>query len=61
MDNLELVISPISNKIYLKDLNTTELVDITEDFKRCVVMYCSESIEFKVDGMKFRATCERIE
>lgn len=61
MDNLELVISPISNKIYLKDLNTAKLVDITEDFKRCIVMYCLESIEFEVDGIKFRATCERIE
>lgn len=35
--------------------------DITTDFKRCVVMYCSESVEFEVDGMKFKATCERIE
>lgn len=61
MDNLELVISPISNKIYLKDLNTAKLVDITEDFKRCIVMYCLESIEFEVDGIKFRATCKKIE
>jgi hypothetical protein len=29
---------------------------VTEDFKRCVVQYCSESVEFEVDGMKFRAT-----
>lgn len=35
--------------------------NVTESFRRCVVLYCSESAEFEVDGMKFRATCERIE
>lgn len=34
--------------------------DVTEDFKRCVVSYCNESVEFEVDGMKFRVTCERV-
>jgi len=35
--------------------------DVTEDFKRCVVLYCSETVEFEVDGMKFKAACERID
>jgi hypothetical protein len=34
---------------------------VTEDFLRCVVLRCSESTEFEVDGMRFRATCERID
>lgn len=34
-------------------------IDITEDFKRCVVQYCKESVEFEIDGMKFRVTCEK--
>jgi hypothetical protein len=46
----------------LDSLNTyNNHYDITEDFCRCVVRYCSEEIEFVVDGMRFRATCERIE
>lgn len=35
--------------------------DVTETFLRCIVRYCSESVEFEVDGMRFKATCERIE
>lgn len=35
--------------------------NVTEDFLRCVVWKCTEQIEFEIDGMKFRATCERIE
>lgn len=35
--------------------------DVTEDFKKLIVQYCSESVEFEVNGMKFRATCERID
>lgn len=34
--------------------------EVTEDFLRCVVVYCSESAEFELDGMKFKATCERV-
>ncbi|MFD0587751.1 hypothetical protein ACFQZE_07030 [Paenibacillus sp. GCM10027627] len=39
----------------------TNQVDVTEDFCRCIVRYCSEEVEFVVDGMRFRVTCERIE
>jgi len=35
--------------------------DVTEQFKSCVVKYCSESKIFEVQGMKFKATCERID
>ena len=35
--------------------------DVTTDFRRCVVQFCTESVEFEVDGIKFKATCERIE
>ncbi|MFO1442866.1 hypothetical protein KDN24_06510 [Bacillus sp. Bva_UNVM-123] len=38
-----------------------KVTDITESFLRCVARYCTEEVEFEVDGMKFRATCERIE
>lgn len=37
------------------------LQNVTEDFLRCVVWKCSEQIEFEVDGMRFKAACERIE
>jgi hypothetical protein len=39
----------------------TNLHIVTEDFLRCVVLRCSESTEFEVDGMRFRANCERID
>jgi hypothetical protein len=35
--------------------------DVTEQFLRCVVRYCTEEVEFVVDGMRFKATCEMID
>lgn len=46
----------------LSSLNSYEqIADVTDDFYRCVVSYCSEQVEFMIDGMKFKVTCERIE
>jgi hypothetical protein len=43
------------------ELLPTTMQNVNEDFYRCVVQKISEVKEFEVDGMKFRATCERIE
>ncbi|MGG2091354.1 hypothetical protein AB1283_01130 [Bacillus sp. S13(2024)] len=60
------VSSVFKDRVYVGELDkygvfTFDRTDITEDFKRCIVQYCTESVEFEVDGMKFKATCERIE
>ncbi|MCR8641490.1 hypothetical protein NV379_02360 [Paenibacillus sp. N1-5-1-14] len=36
------------------------VADVTKDFYRCVIKVCSEEVEFEVDGMRFKVTCERI-
>lgn len=66
MENLRLSISPVTKNVYVGEVDEYGIFkfnrsDVTEDFKRCVVQYCSEVVEFEVDGMRFRATCERIE
>lgn len=66
MDDVRLGITHVTNKAYVGKLDnfglfTSDKVDVTEDFKRCVVTYCSEIVEFEVDGMRFKATCERID
>lgn len=66
MNDLRLGVSPVTKKVYAGKLDEYGIfefdrTDVTEDFKRCVVIYCSEVVEFEVDGMRFRATCERIE
>jgi hypothetical protein len=43
------------------DLFPTAIKDVTDDFYKCVVKVISEQREFKIDGMKFLATCKRIE
>lgn len=63
---IRLGISPITNTVYAGRIkkNSYEWQEgkqnVTEDFKICVVRFCSESVEFEVEGMKFKATCERI-
>jgi len=62
---LKLGLSQLTKKVYVSELANDGRVqsktDVTESFKACVVLFCSESVEFEADGMKFRATCERIE
>ncbi len=67
MNKLRLGISPITDRVYagyVKD-NGQEWkpgkYDVTEDFKRCIVLYCTEQMELEIAGMKFRVACERIE
>lgn len=65
-----LIVSGFIDKVFVADqvgefkqesLNRyTNRTDVTEDFYRCVVRRCSEEVEFEVDGMRFKATCERI-
>lgn len=67
MNDLRVAMSPLTRRIYAGKMKANgrewsgDKVDVTEDFLRCVVWRCSESTEFEVDGMKFRATCERVE
>lgn len=65
MENTKLGFSHITKKVHTGKENKIGLfeidMDVTEDFKRCVVLFCTESVEFEVDGMKFRSTCERID
>ena len=66
MSQLRLAMSPITKVIYAGKIKPNgrewaSKTNVTEDFLRCVVNRCSESTEFEVDGMKFRATCERID
>jgi len=66
MKDIRLGISVATKKAYVGELDKLGIfksgsIEVTEDFKRSVVYFCSESIEFEVDGMKFKATCERIE
>ena len=66
---LRLALSPLTNNVYVAKMKPKgkglevigDNADVTEDFLRCVVRYCSEEVEFIVDGVRFRATCERIE
>lgn len=64
---MRLGMSPLTKRVYAGHIKANGYEwkegkkDVTEDFKRCVVQYCSESVEFEVDGMKFKATCERID
>ena len=66
MGGMRLGITAVSKKAIVGELDKFGMFkparsnDLTEDFKRCIVTYCSESVEFEVDGMKFKATCERI-
>lgn len=66
MGQLRLGVSPLTKNIYVGKLDDNGYVwkgskqDVTEDFLRCVVNYCTEEVEFVVDGMRFKATCERI-
>ncbi|EXX79715.1 hypothetical protein RirG_002850 [Rhizophagus irregularis DAOM 197198w] len=65
MSKLELSYVSYNGKVYagkpLENIHQTQrAVDVTETFLRCVVRYCTESVEFEVDGMRFKATCERI-
>ncbi|MEX3625387.1 DUF7446 family protein [Viridibacillus arvi] len=65
MEDVRLVISTVTKNVYAGELDENGLfkfnrADVTDDFKRCIVHYCSESVDFEIDGMKFRATCERI-
>lgn len=69
MNELKLAISPLTNNVYVAKMKpqgsgyvvTGNKTDLTQDFLRCVVRYCTEEVEFVVDGMRFRATCERID
>jgi hypothetical protein len=67
MKGIRLAMSPITKEIYAGKIKSNGIewsgqkTNVTTDFLRCVVMRFSESMEFEVDGMKFRATCERIE
>lgn len=62
---LNLGYSSLTKKTYISEVANDGRVqsktDVTDSFKACVVMFCSESVEFEAEGMKFRATCERIE
>jgi hypothetical protein len=66
VSQLRLGLSPLTQKVYAGQIKQNGYewkqgkTDVTEDFVRCVVQYCSEEVEFEVDGMRFRATCERI-
>jgi hypothetical protein len=64
MKNLRIGMSPLTRNIYAGEIENDmwkgEKMDVTEDFLRCVVRYCTEEVEFEVDGMRFKATCERI-
>jgi hypothetical protein len=53
----------IAGKARNGELNSDghRVTDVTETFLRCVVRYCTEEVEFVVDGMRFKATCERID
>ncbi|MEB5480863.1 hypothetical protein P8825_14955 [Shouchella clausii] len=65
MKNIRLGLSPLTEEVYagepVSGSFTDNKVNVTNDFRRLVVTYCSEEKEFEVDGMKFRATCERID
>jgi len=43
------------------DQRIQERENITDSFKRAVVLFASEDNTFSVDGMTFRVTCERVE
>lgn len=64
---MRLDMSPVTKNVYAGKIKENGYEweegkkDVTEDFRRCVVHFCSESVEFEVDGMKFYATCERME
>lgn len=65
MKNIRLSLSPFTEEVYAgENVNGSfndNKANVTVDFRRLVVGYCSEVKEFEVDGMKFRATCERID
>lgn len=60
-DKKRLVVNGLKDKVFITDYQYINQQDITEDFYRCVVYYCSEEVEFVVDGIRFKATCERID
>lgn len=66
MARLRLGMSPFTKHVYAGYLKNNGIEwrsgkqDVTDDFKRCIVLYCSESVKFEVDGMIFEARCERI-
>jgi len=43
------------------DQRVQDRENITDSFKRAVVLFASEDNTFSVDGMTFRVTCERIQ
>lgn len=51
------------DNIYLEETTHNQVTsreDISDSFKRSIVQFASEEHCFEVDGMKFKATCERI-
>ncbi|WP_096436452.1 DUF7446 family protein [Alteribacter populi] len=64
MKSIRIGVSPLTENVYageiINDMWVGDKQDVTEDFKRCVVNYCTKVVEFEVDGMKFKATCERV-
>lgn len=67
MAKLELGYAHVSEKVYAgqpKKLQEPDsihkVVDVTESFKKCVVLFCGKENVFEVDGMIFRVTCERV-
>lgn len=67
MENpIRLTLSPLTNNAYVAKMKPqgsglVAIEDVTEDFLRCIVRYCSDKVEFIVEDMRFRATCEKIE
>ena len=57
-----LAITPLRKVIITDEDSKGDIVqEVTEDFKRCVVRFASESREFEIGGMKFKVTCEKID
>lgn len=66
MSETRLAVSVVTKNVYVGELDNFGIfkfdrVDVTDDFKRCIVDYCSGTVEFEIDGMRFKATCERID
>ncbi|MBX9158300.1 hypothetical protein ACTFR8_22135 [Bacillus cereus group sp. MYBK15-3] len=52
-------------KVYVGKINPTGQFigeeDVTEEFKRCVVLNCQGTVEFVVDGVKYQVSCKRVD
>ena len=68
--NTRLAISPITSRVYtakMKDKGNGLLVptghkaDVSEDFMRCLAQFRDGNVEFEIDGVRFKATCELID